>query len=113
MYKQVIVIRKDLDLGKGKLVAQGAHAVIGAIRKIGEDVVEEWEKDGSKKVVLKVNDLKEFKQIEGGLKKAKIDYFLVKDAGLTQIKPGTPTAIGIGPVEERKIDKITGKLKLL
>ncbi len=113
MYKQVIIIRKDLDLGKGKLVAQGAHASIGALRKVSEDVIVEWEASGSKKIVLRANDMKELKQIENELKKAKVDYFLVKDGGLTQIKPGTHTAIGIGPISENKIDKITGKLKLL
>jgi len=47
------------------------------------------------------------------VKNAKLPHFLVKDAGLTQLKVGTITCLGIGPSEEKKIDKITGKLKLL
>ncbi len=113
MYKQVIILRKDLDMDKGKMVSQGAHAAVGALRKINDDVISEWESEGSKKIVLKVSNLKELKEVENNLKKVKIPYFLVKDAGLTQIKPGTVTALGVGPIEEKKIDKITGKLKLL
>lgn len=113
MYKQVIILRKDLGIDKGKMVSQGAHAAVGAMRKIKEEVISEWEAEGSKKVVLKVNTLQELKEVENNLKKVKIPYFLVKDAGLTQVKAGTTTALGIGPIEERRIDKITGKLKLL
>ena len=113
MYKQVIIIRKDIDMGKGKLIAQCLHAAIGAMRKIDNETIQEWEAEGSKKVVLKVNSLKELKEIESKLKKDKISYSLVKDAGLTQLKTGTVTALGIGPVKEKEIDKITGKLKLL
>lgn len=113
MYKQVIILRKDLDIGKGKLITHGAHAAIGAMRKSDDNAVEEWESEGSKKVVLKVNSLKELKEIENKLKKVKMPYFLVKDAGLTQLKAGTVTALGIGPVKEKDIDKITRKLKLL
>jgi len=47
------------------------------------------------------------------LEKKKIPYFLVRDAGLTQLSPGTATALGIGPARSREIDEITGDLKLL
>lgn len=106
-------MRKDVDMDRGKLITHGIHAALGAMRKLDDSVIEEWERSGGKKVVLKVDSLRELKQIETKLKKFKIPYFLVKDAGLTQLKPGTITALGIGPVEEKEIDKITGKLKLL
>ena len=38
---------------------------------------------------------------------------LIKDAGRTQIEPGTITALGIGPALESDIDKYTKDLKLL
>ena len=113
MYKQVILVRKDIDMGKGKLVAQSLHAAIGAMRKVDNETIVKWESEGSKKIVLKIKNIDEIKEIENKLKKAKMPYFLVKDAGHTQVKPGTVTALGIGPVEETKVDKITGKLKLL
>jgi len=113
MHKQVIVVRKDLKLGVGKIASQVAHAAIGSMKNVDADAVNEWESEGSKKVVLKVNNLKELKEIENKLKKVKMPYFLVKDAGLTQLKAGTVTALGIGPIAEKEIDRITGKLKLL
>lgn len=113
MYKQVIILRKDIEMGKGKMIAHALHAAIGAMRKVDNKIIEKWESEGAKKVVLKVDSLKELKEIENKLKKSNMPYFLVKDAGLTQLKAGTVTALGIGPVEEKKIDKITGKLKLL
>lgn len=113
MFKQVIVVRKDLKWGKGKLGSHCAHASVGAVRKTEEEIVRKWEEEGAKKIVLKVNNLKELKEIYKKVKDAKLPNFLVKDAGLTQLKAGTITALGIGPAEEKKIDKITGKLKLL
>lgn len=113
MYKQIIIVRADLKIGKGKLIAQASHAAIGAMKLVDEEIIKKWENKGSKKVVLKAKDVKELKQIMSELKKNKIPLFLVRDAGLTQLKKGTITALGVGPVEEKKIDKITGKLKLL
>lgn len=113
MQKQVIIFRKDLKIGKGKLVAHGAHASLGSMRIADEEVAEKWEEAGGKKIVLKVEDEKKLREIYKKVKVAKMPCFLVKDAGLTQLKAGTVTALGIGPADEKKIDKITGKLKLL
>jgi PTH2 family peptidyl-tRNA hydrolase len=111
--KQVILVRKDLRWGKGKLASHCAHASVGAVRRSKKEAVKKWEKEGAKKIVLKVSSLKKLKEIHKKVKKAKIPSFLVKDAGLTQLKKGTITCLGIGPSEDKKIDRITGKLKLL
>lgn len=113
MYKQAIVVRKDLKLGKGKLSAHASHAAVGSVFLCSEHVIEAWRGEGEKKVVLKIENLEKLREIYKKAKKAKIPCFLVKDAGLTQLKRGTITCIGIGPDEEKNIDKITGKLKLL
>jgi PTH2 family peptidyl-tRNA hydrolase len=116
MYKQVIVLRNDLKMGKGKLVAQGSHASLISFlntQKNNPTTAKEWLNEGQKKIVLKVNSEKELFEV---FKDANIDGFpccLIRDAGHTQIPSGTATAVGIGPDEEKKLEKITGKLKLL
>jgi len=113
MYKQVIIVRKDLKWGKGKMASHVAHASVGSLRKVNEDVIQKWEEEGAKKVVLKVNSLEELKDIYKKVKKKKFPCVLVADAGLTQLPRGTTTTLGISPVKEKVIDKVTGKLKLL
>lgn len=113
MYKQVIVVRKDLKCGEGKLIAHSIHAAIGSMKSVSKGIIRAWEREGAKKVVLKVRNLEELEKIQKKIKAAKLPSYLVRDAGLTQLRPGTITALGIGPAEEKKIDKITGKLKLL
>jgi len=113
MLEQIIIVRRDLKWGKGKLAVHVAHASVEAVLTADTETVKRWREMGAKKVVLKVNDLKELKEIEKALKKEKIKYVKISDAGLTQLKKGTITCIGIGPIEDEKIDKITSKLKLL
>lgn len=113
MYKQVIILRKDLKWKKGKLAIHVAHASLEAAFEANKKIVKKWRKEGAKKVLLKVKNLKEIKEVEKKLKKEKIPYVLIKNAGLTQLKKGTITALAIGPIEEEKIDKITKKFKLL
>ena len=113
MLKQVIIVRKDIEWGKGKLAAHVAHASLEAALQVDKKLLENWRREGAKKVVLKVKDLKELEKIEKKLNEKKIKYVKISDAGLTQLKKGTITCIGIGPIEENIIDKITGKLKLL
>jgi len=72
-----------------------------------------WKNSGQKKVVLKIQSMDQLKDLLSKLKSDKIPFFIVNDAGLTQLTPGTTTAVGIGPVLSSEIDKITGDLKLL
>jgi PTH2 family peptidyl-tRNA hydrolase len=113
MYKQVIVVRKDLKLDKGKLAVQVAHAALDSYRKADPDSREAWEKEGSKKVVVKAESLKELLDIQKKARTLGFPCSLIRDSGRTQLKPGTITALGIGPAEEGSIDKVTGKLKIL
>ena len=112
-YKQVILLRQDLKLPLGKAGSQVAHASVDATLKSDKKIVDLWKQEGAKKVVLKVKDEKEllkYKQLaeDLGLKTA-----LIKDAGHTVLEPGTITCLGIGPDLEEKIDKVSGKLKMM
>ncbi len=114
-YKQVIVIRVDLNMGKGKLSSQAAHASVEAMEKTKIkflEWVEEWKQTGTQKVVLKIGSEKELLELFETVKK-EIPTALIKDAGRTQIKAGSATCIGIGPAPENLVNKFTGKLKLL
>ncbi|MEK6887101.1 MAG: peptidyl-tRNA hydrolase Pth2 [Nanoarchaeota archaeon] len=111
--KQVIIVRQDLNLPKGKMAAQCAHAAVDAEIKSPRKKVEEWLNEGMKKIVLKVKDLAELKKLERLARAEKLVVSVIVDAGLTTVEPGTVTCMGIGPDEETKIDKITGKLKMV
>lgn len=134
--KQVIVMRSDLKnsdgqkIRKGKLIAQGAHASMGALlkyfRKIytsdnttiysmefGEDsVLNHWLNGLFTKICLSVDSEKELMEIYNAIPK-EIPHVLIEDSGLTEFN-GVPTktCIGIGPYCSEDLDKITGHLKL-
>ena len=121
-YKQAILLRKDLNLSKGKAIVQGAHASVEAFAIAGRlgaagpgrrNEVDEWLHEGMKKVVLEVANEKELIKYFQKAKDSGLPSALITDAGLTQIPPGTKTAVAIGPGKNEEIDKITGELKLL
>ena len=113
--KTGIVVRTDLDMGKGKIAAQVGHAcVLGAehVRKSNPEWFSVWW-TGQEKIVLKVANLKELEQVKQDAIEFDVPWSEVTDAGHTQIASGTTTCISIGPAPEEKIDNITGDLKLL
>ncbi len=113
MSKQIIVVRKDLGLSQGKLSVQVSHASVGAVKKSDNKKVSRWEKEGSKKVAVKVDGKEGLLSVKEEAEKRGLTTFLVKDAGLTELEPGTMTCLGIGPDEDEKIDEVTGSLPLL
>ncbi len=112
-YKQVILVREDLKLPKGKMSAQVAHASLEAALKSDKKAVEGWREEGAKKVVLKVKDEKDLLKFGEMAEDAGLKSALITDAGHTVVEPGTKTCLGIGPDDEKKIDRITGKLKIM
>ena len=117
-YKQVILVRQDLKLPKGKMAAQCAHAAVEAVMKMlkssdGKDKVKAWRDQGSKKVVLKVKDKSELMKYNQLAKDSGLKTAVITDAGRTVIAPGTVTCSAIGPDSEEEIDKITGKLGMM
>jgi PTH2 family peptidyl-tRNA hydrolase len=112
--KQVILIRSDLKISKGKAAAQVAHGSLDAALKAmkrTDSLFKQWRLGGMKKVVLKVADQKELLEFKTEADRAGLINALITDAGHTELPPGTKTVLAIGPDEEGKIDKITGHLK--
>ena len=96
-YKQVIVVRGDLNLSRGKLAVQVAHASIMGYELSDPKEREKWKMEGQKKIVLKVKNLEELMEVFKRAKKEGLPTAYVKDAGLTEVKSGTITAVVIGP----------------
>jgi peptidyl-tRNA hydrolase, PTH2 family len=115
-YKQVIILRTDLKMKTGKKVAQGCHASLIAYqlaKRQSPGAVNRWQREGQRKIALKIRTKEKLVQIYQQAKDLNLPASLVQDAGLTQLEPGSKTAVGIGPALESKIDRITGNLKLL
>ncbi|HZD42486.1 MAG TPA: peptidyl-tRNA hydrolase Pth2 [Methanomicrobiales archaeon] len=112
-WKQCLVVRSDLKMSCGKTCAQVAHASIAAYERADKDVKKSWFSEGQKKVVLKVKDERALLELRTIADTAGISTALVQDAGLTEIPPGTVTALGLGPARSELLDKITGGLPLL
>lgn len=111
--KQVIIMRTDLKMGKGKIAAQACHASLNCYKNADKSRLRAWELSGQKKVVLKVSSEKELLELNSIVKETNLPHSLITDAGHTQIEPSTRTCLGIGPGSDEEIDKLTGHLKLL
>lgn len=111
--KQVIVVRKDLKMPAGKMSAQCSHASVEAVLKSSKKNIEAWKKQGAKKVVVKVDSEKELLDLERQAKSLGLVTALIRDAAKTFFKTPTITCLGIGPDKEEKVDKVTGKLKII
>ena len=111
--KQVILVRTDLKMSKGKIAAQVSHASVDCLLRSHKDDIEKWRNEGMKKVILKVEGMDELKEYHRKAHDAGLMVCFISDAGRTEVMPGTITCMGIGPDKDEKVDKITSKLKML
>lgn len=115
-YKQAIIVRTDLKMGRGKVAVQAAHAAMLAAEEARMQKPQwyrAWLESGMAKIALKTSSLDELKRLEQEAKENDLPVAIVEDRGLTQVPPGTITCLAIGPAPAEKVDSITGRLKLL
>ena len=112
--KLALVVRTDLDMGRGKIAAQVAHAAVAAVLSgaAGADFTA-WLSDGQPKVVLKVATEEDLAVVVRDALAAGLPVETVRDAGRTQVTPGTLTCCAVGPAQSQLVDAVTGRLSLL
>ena len=136
--KQVIIIRKDLNMRKGKIAAQASHASMKVFfermkpqgywdeypncQKIFAEFTDEmmtwleWEegKTGFTKICVSVDSEEELFELKRKADETGLPNAIVLDNGLTEFGGvKTYTCLAIGPDQSEKIDLLTRDLKLL
>ena len=135
--KQMIVVRKDLKMRKGKIAAQAGHACVtavllalekenrlGEIKSVGGNIVltpsdrpstplSDWFNYGVAKICVSVDSEEELLEIHRKAKEAGLISALILDAGHTEFN-GVPTytCLALEPESSEKVDPITGDLPL-
>jgi PTH2 family peptidyl-tRNA hydrolase len=113
--KQIIVMRKDLKMPRGKEIAQGAHASMKAtLLHMDDPRVKEWLSGLFTKIAVGVNSEEELLEVYNKAREAGLIAELITDSGLTVFN-GVPTntCIAVGPDTHENLQPITGNLKLL
>lgn len=123
--KQVIIVRKDLNMNLGKIIAQCSHASLATLfnKNISEnqnlmsiplsDDEKQWIHHRFTKVVLEVKNENQLLQLYNDAVNENLNVSKITDAGFTTFEKPTLTCIAIGPNKNEEIDKITKKLQLL
>lgn len=125
--KQVIVVRRDLNMRKGKIAAQVAHASMKAILDCSTLIndqyiipmekgspIQKWLSGLFTKIVVGCDSLEEIDNIEKQCIEKGVIFARIIDSGLTEFNGiPTDTCIAVGPGPKNIIDEITGELKCI
>ena len=124
--KMVMVVRRDLNMRKGKMVAQGGHSVLTWLVEANESedplvlhvklspAEAQWLFGSMAKVVVGCDSEDELEQLILAAKLKGIEVYKVTDEGRTEFHgQPTVTCAAFGPDNIEAIDEITGHLKLL
>jgi len=107
-YKQVIIIRKDIEMSPAKLGVQVAHGAIESYIKTDPLIRDEWYMEGMRKIVLAANSKEDLTNILRSCSQA----IYIIDFGLTELEPNTVTGLAFPIMLSENIDKFTKHLKL-
>lgn len=108
----VLVVRSDLKMGKGKIAAQCCHAAIGLWTETKESsLTQSWAGSDYPHQIYKVTSEEQLVALGQQAQAAKLPWYLVADAGRTQIDPGSKTVLGIGPCARSALAPLTSSLR--
>ncbi|XP_033328574.2 peptidyl-tRNA hydrolase 2, mitochondrial [Megalopta genalis] len=115
--KMVLVVRTDITMGKGKTAAQCAHAAVECYRQAVDSgkcqLYESWLLQGQPKIVVRIRNEEELMALAQKARNVGLVTAIIKDAGKTQLMPGTISTLGIGPGPKDTIDSLTSNLRIL
>ncbi|XP_019874566.1 peptidyl-tRNA hydrolase 2, mitochondrial-like [Aethina tumida] len=114
-YRLIMGVRNDLKMQKGKVAAQCGHAAVAAYAKALKQkpkTLKNWLKYGGTKIAVRLDSEEEMIAIDKKAKELDVLSSIIRDAGQTQVAPGSRTVIAIGPAPKSVLDQITGHLKL-
>ncbi|XP_011299881.1 peptidyl-tRNA hydrolase 2, mitochondrial-like [Fopius arisanus] len=116
--KMVLVVRSDIAMGRGKTASQCAHAAVECVqrcssRKNNKEILDTWFFLGQPKIILKITSEEKLKNLADQVKTRGITAVIIRDAGKTQLEPGTISVLGIGPGPNSIVEDLTAHLKLL
>lgn len=122
--KMVLCVRTDLGMSTGKMCSQSAHAAVDLVlttrkrskQKTGKDTgiwMQQWLSEGMPKIALACPTLEKLHELSAAAEQLGLPTAIIADAGLTEVRSGTETVLGIGPAPKSIVDQVTGQLKLL
>ncbi|TPP49743.1 Peptidyl-tRNA hydrolase PTH2 family protein [Leishmania donovani] len=124
--KMALVVRKDLKMSNGKIAAQCAHAAVAIVEEIlafksttttsprsalnpasalWVQWYDAWNASGCSKAAMMA--------LAKHARQMNLPHYVIRDAGRTQVAPGSKTVVAVGPGPKSLVDEVTGQLKLL
>lgn len=111
--KLVLLVDASLGMGVGKVAAQCAHAALAAAGGADTLTVAQWQGAGEKVVVLSVPGREQMDQLSAKARAVGLPVHAIRDAGRTEVAPGSQTVVAIGPAFASALDPVTGHLRTL
>lgn len=136
--KQMLIVRRDLKMRKGKIAAQASHASVEAVLKAivkenrmaqlrvseegyayldapegEESPLTDWFRYGMAKICVYVDSEEVLRALDAKAREMGVVTALILDAGMTEFH-GEPTytALAFEPLEAERADTLTGDLPL-
>jgi len=105
---------KSVKMSPGKAAAQSGHATLGAYRRGMRhcpNAVRDWLRIGQMKITVKCPTVQELLELQEKCAAAGLNCYLIRDAGHTEIEPGSRTVLAVGPAPASAMDPLTRHLK--